>query len=106
MTQTVVLTVPTSPSKGNAGLTWRLAWRNLWRNPRRTWLTAGGIAFASLLVTLSMSLQQGSYDAMVSSATGFYVGQAQINHVLYEDEGKLEQTVAPASELLRSLTQI
>ncbi|XOV85761.1 MAG: ABC transporter permease [bacterium] len=83
-----------------------MAWRNLWRNPRRTWLTAGGIAFASLLVTLSMALQQGSYNAMVSSATGFYLGQAQINHVLYEDEGKLEQTVAPASELRRSLAQV
>ncbi len=106
MTQALSLPAPKSPSAGDTGLTWRLAWRNLWRNPRRTWLTAGGIAFASLLVTLSMSLQQGSYDAMVSSATGFYVGQAQINHVLYEEEGKLEQTVAPASELLRSLTQI
>lgn len=106
MTQTISLPVPTSAPTGDTGLTWRLAWRNLWRNPRRTWLTAGGIAFASLLVTLSMSLQQGSYDAMVSSATGFYLGQAQINHNLYEDEGKLEQTVAPAGELRRSLEQI
>jgi len=106
LTQTLSLPVPTKASKGDTGLTWRLAWRNLWRNPRRTWLTAGGIAFASLLVTLSMSLQQGSYDAMVSSATGFYLGQAQINHVLYEEEGKLEQTVAPADELRRSLEQV
>jgi putative ABC transport system permease protein len=106
LTQTLSLPVPTKASTGDTGLTWRLAWRNLWRNPRRTWLTAGGIAFASLLVTLSMSLQQGSYDAMVSSATGFYLGQAQINHVLYEEEGKLEQTVAPAEELRRTLEQV
>lgn len=95
-----------STTRAFGGLTWRLAWRNLWRNRRRTWLTAGGIAFASLLVTLSMSLQQGSYNAMISSATGFYLGQAQINHVLYEDEGKLEQTVTHATELRRALLQV
>ncbi len=96
----------TQTARTFGGLTWRLAWRNLWRNRRRTWLTAGGIAFASLLVTLSMSLQQGSYNAMISSATGFYLGQAQINHVLYEDEGKLEQTVTHATELRRALLQV
>ena len=110
MSQVVALDTSARASAQAGGLTWHLtwhlAWRNLWRNPRRTWLTAGGIAFASLLVTLSMSLQQGSYNAMVSSATGFYLGQAQINHVLYEEEGKLEQTVAPAQELVRSLQRM
>jgi ABC-type lipoprotein release transport system permease subunit len=80
-----------------------MAWRNLWRNPRRTWLTAGGIAFASCLVTMSMALQVGSYRAMIASATTFYLGQAQINHQDYELEEKLEQTVTGATELVRQL---
>jgi len=83
-----------------------MAWRNLWRNPRRTWLTAGGIAFASFLVTMSMALQVGSYQSMISSATSFYLGQAQINHQDYELEEKLEQTVPSATELMRQLQAI
>ena len=32
------------------GLISRIAWRNLWRNKRRTWLTAGSIAFMILVL--------------------------------------------------------
>ena len=90
----------------STGLTFVLAWRNLWRNPRRTWLTAGGIAFASLLVTMSMALQEGSYQAMISSATDFYLGQAQVNHQNFELEEKLEQTVVGATQLQRDIETI
>jgi ABC-type lipoprotein release transport system permease subunit len=83
-----------------------MAWRNLWRNPRRTWLTAGGIAFASFLVTMSMALQHGTYQAMTVSATTFYMGQAQLNHKDYELEEKLEQTVPGATELVRQLRSV
>jgi len=88
------------------GFTFVMAWRNLWRNRRRTWLTAGGIAFASLLVTMSMALQEGSYQAMISSATDFYLGQAQINHRDFENEEKLEQTVIGATQLRRDIEAI
>lgn len=88
------------------GLTWVMAWRNLWRNRRRTWLTVGGIAFATLLVSMSMALQGGSYTAMITASTGFYLGQAQINHVDFEVDEKLEQTVVGATELVRELDQV
>ena len=54
------------------GMVWIMAWRNLWRNRRRTWLTAGGVAFASLLVSLSMAMQGGSYASMIELSTGWY----------------------------------
>lgn len=101
-----VAAAPDHPSSRARGFTLVMAWRNLWRNPRRTWLTAGGIAFASCLVTMSMALQVGSYQSMISSATSFYLGHAQINHQDYELEEKLEQTIAAATELMRQLDSI
>ena len=86
-------------------MTWRVAWRNLWRNPRRTWLTAGGIAFAHLLVASAMSLQAGGYAAMINNATSFLMGQAQISHPQYIDDQKVEYTIAGATELLREIAQ-
>ncbi len=108
MTMSETVTQPAVPAElGKArGLTLVMAWRNLWRNPRRTWLTAGGIAFASMLVTMSMALQEGSYGAMISASTGFYVGQAQINHEDFEIEERLEQTVTGATELMLALERL
>ena len=43
-----------------------IAWRNLWRNRRRTWLSAGGIAFAVWMLVLSLSMQDGSFEIMIN----------------------------------------
>ncbi len=88
------------------GLTWPMAWRNLWRNRRRTWLTAGGIAFATLLVTMSMALQAGSYETMIKNATGLFMGHAQISRTDYIEDGKLEQTIGNATELIRKISKL
>ena len=52
------------------GLTFPLAWRNLWRNKRRTYLTAGAIAFATLLVSFAMSMQVGMYRDWIEMYAG------------------------------------
>ncbi len=101
-----VAALPARANRRARGFTWLMAWRNLWRNPRRTWLTAGGIAFASSLVTMAMALQAGTYQSMITGSTGFYLGQAQINHTDYELEEKLEQTLPNATELMRQLDDI
>ncbi|MEM7097785.1 MAG: FtsX-like permease family protein [Pseudomonadota bacterium] len=84
-------------------LYFRIAWRNLWRNKRRTWLTAGGIAFAIFLVSLGMSFQVGSYASMINNATSMYLGQMQISHRDYVEDEKLENTLLGATELQRRL---
>lgn len=88
-----------------AGMIWRIAWRNLWRNRRRTWLTAGGIAFACWLVGVVVCLQLGTYSMMINSATGFLPGHIQISASDYVADEKLEQTLAGATELERVLSK-
>ncbi|TDJ22514.1 MAG: ABC transporter permease [Gammaproteobacteria bacterium] len=80
-----------------------IAWRNLWRNRRRTWLTAGGVAFAVMLLTASVSLQSGSYATMIDTGTGLYHGHIQIQHEAYQDHPKLRTTVPDASVLVADL---
>ena len=68
----------------------RIGWRNLWRNRRRTWLTAGGIAFAILLVVLTMSFQLGMYDVMEENATSLMAGHAQVQSAAYVDDNRFD----------------
>ena len=100
--------IPTSSEQDDsgAGIVWRIAWRNLWRNRRRTWLTAGGIAFACLLVCAGMALQGGSYASMVSAGTGFFHGQIQVNHPQFIEEKKLEHTLEQASTRVTQIQQV
>lgn len=64
----------TPASTGHGALSIRIGWRNLWRNRRRTWLTAGGIAFSVFLVASFMALQVGQYDVMTENATALMAG--------------------------------
>ena len=84
----------------------RLAWRNLLRNRARTALTVGGIGFSVLLVSFAMSLQSGSYEIMIDSATGYFTGHGQISHRDFVDQPRLEHTVTNASNLQARLAQI
>ncbi len=87
----------------NPGLLPALVWRNLWRNGRRTWLTAGGIAFAVMLIVFSMSLQAGSYAQMIDNAASFLTGHVQIQQRGYVDQARFEQTIDDITPLLRDL---
>ena len=85
------------------GLYMRVAWRNLWRNGRRTWLTAGGIAFSVFLCVAFMSFQLGSYDGMIDTATGMMSGHMQVQHADYLDDPKVANRIVAGSDLLRQL---
>ena len=84
----------------------RLAWRNLQRNKSRTWLTAGGIGFSVLLVSFAMSMQSGSYEIMIDSATRYFSGHGQVSDASYIDQPRFERTVPNATALQAELETI
>ena len=93
-----------SPRSGGArGLFVRVAWRNLWRRQLRTWLSAGGLAFAIFLVSATVSLQGGSYRGWVDTATGLATGHFQVQHPDYFDDPAVRHVLAGGSALARQL---
>ena len=96
------------PASANAsrGLFAVVAWRNLWRNPRRTWLTAGGIAFATALVVFSTSIQVGSYDGMIDTATRLVSSHIQVQHPKFHDDPRMRYTVPDGVALTERLSRL
>lgn len=87
---TAVLAAPPRPRSAGGLSAGRLAWRNLWRNPRRTWLTAGGIAFAVWLLVFGMSTQDGSFDVWIDNVARLLTGHVQIQHPAFAEDPALE----------------
>lgn len=85
---------------------WRMTWRNLWRNQRRTGLTAGGIAFAVLLLCFAMSQQAGSYRLMIDNGTSFMTGQLQVQAAGYQEDPRVERLVKNASALRQRIAAV
>ncbi len=89
-----------------AGMLWMVAWRNIFRNKRRTWLTVAAIVFSCFLVSGLRSYQVGMYKQIIAISTEQYPGHADVIHVDYGDDQKLEQTIQNATELMRSIEEI
>lgn len=85
------------------GIVFRLAWRNLWRNRRRTWLTAGAIAFSTILLVLWVPIQFGAYEIMIDASLRVFPGHAQIQRPGYQDKPKIRNAIDDAEALARSL---
>ena len=81
----------------------RVAWRNLWRRRLRTWMSAGGLAFAIFLVSFFVAMQAGVYGNWIDSATRLMTGHLQVQHPDYQDNPKPSHAVAGATELVRRL---
>ena len=83
-----------------------IAWRNLWRNPRRTWLTAGAIAFSIFLILFSRSTQLGGFDTMISNATAFMSGHIQVQQSQFKDDPVLRHLIADQNSLIDKVRTI
>ena len=71
-----------------------LAWRNVWRNRRRTLLTIGAVVFATFIITITSSLQTGTYEAGESYAIQFMTGEIQVHRDGYHEESSLTNSLA------------
>lgn len=80
-----------------------MAWRNLWRVPRRTWLTAGGVAFAILFVVFLRSMHGGAFGAAVNLVTERMSGHVQVQHPEYLDDPRMRHTVEGLSAVTEAL---
>ncbi len=106
MADTALAPAAAQRSGRQRGLFFLVAWRNLWRNPRRTWLTAGGMAFSMWLIVLFMSVQAGMYDDIRDLAARMDSGHAQVQDPRYLDDPRLRYTVAGVTELTRRLADL
>lgn len=105
MSETAVLE-SSAPERTVGFLSVRIGWRNLWRNHRRTWLTAGGIAFSILLVMSFMALQYGQYDVMIDSGTSLLPGHLQITPEAYLDDNRFEDTLSDVEALITQVSAV
>ena len=83
-----------------------VAWRNLWRHRLRTWLAAGGVAFAIFLVGVMVAFQAGVYGPWIENATLLSVGHVQVQHPDYFDDPNIAHTVSGGTPLVRKLEDI
>lgn len=97
--------IPASRSTGGASLPVipLMAWRNLGRRRYRTWMSVGSLAFAILLVGCGITLQAGSYVAMIKRGTELLSGQAQIQHPAWKEQPKLEYLIEDSASLAETL---
>ncbi|MEZ5551712.1 MAG: FtsX-like permease family protein [Pseudomonadales bacterium] len=105
MSETVAELAPVKPAF-QGFLSVRIGWRNLWRNRRRTWLTAGSIAFAVLLVVFTMAFQLGQYGVMIDNATTLISGHIQVQSREFVADSRFEDTMAEASGLVTGIASI
>ena len=82
-----------------------IAWRNLWRSKSRTWLMAGGIGFAGLLVMSMNSLQAGTFAMTIDASARFFAGHVQVQHPDYLDDPRADRVVRNAAARVDALEQ-
>ena len=83
----------------------KLAWRNIFRNKRRTIIaaTAIGIGLAALIFVDALMI--GMADNMVRTATGSFLGDAQIHRAGFRDVQEVSLTIQALDEVTEGLAQ-
>jgi ABC-type lipoprotein release transport system permease subunit len=83
----------------------KLAWRNIFRNKRRTAIAgiAIGIGLASMIFTDALII--GMKENMIQSATGSFLGEAQIHRKGFRETYEVEKTIVHPDEVMQELRQ-
>ena len=72
---------------------WLIGWRNLGRNPRRTFITALGLAAGYFAVIFMVGFADGLKVEMIDNGTGLMTGQIQIHSPRYRPDRSLYETL-------------
>lgn len=72
---------------------WLIGWRNLGRNPRRTFITALGLAAGYFAVIFMVGFADGLKVEMIDNGTGLMTGQIQIHSPRYRPDRSLYETI-------------
>lgn len=84
----------------------KIAWRNIWRHPRRSVLTMLAIVFSCVLLIFSVSLQFGSYDAMINVAVRVTTGHIKIQHKDYLEDRKIRLAIEHPGKVTAPLEKL
>ncbi len=83
-----------------------MAWRNIWRNTRRSLLTMGAVAFATVLLIFMLSLQFGNYAAMIDSAVKLRTGHLQVQAKGYMERRDIRLVVPEPARVAAVLDRL
>lgn len=84
----------------------QLAWRNIWRNKRRTLITSASIFFGVVLSTFMTSMQEGSYDQMISTIVNSYSGDIQILKKGYWDDKVINNSLVYSPDVQQAVKNV
>ena len=83
----------------------KLAWRNIFRNKRRTFIAATAIGIGLAALIFMDALMIGMSENMVRTATGSFLGDAQIHRIGFRDAQEVSLTVQALDEVTERLAQ-
>ncbi len=83
----------------------KLAWRNIFRNKRRTLIAATAIGIGLAALIFVDALMVGMSENMVRTATGSFLGEAQIHRVGFRDAQEVSLTIQALDEVTEGLAK-
>lgn len=84
-------------------LVFKLAFRNVLRHRRRSLLTLLSMSGGYILLTLSLSMSEGSYNDIIDLFTRDHTGHVQVHQSNYLDRPSLHKTINDAEQLMAEL---
>jgi len=80
-----------------------IAWRNIWKNKRRTIITVSAIAFSVAIIIYSISMADGSHDAMIKRAMEIFSGYIQIHEEGFQEDPKISKSFKLTPQITKAI---